>query len=465
MRPYLTAPMIVDFNITKRCNLKCKYCYANADNYNTESELSLDEIKNILGELAQLNVQTIRLSGGEPLIRKDYCEIVNYCNELGLFVCTNTNGTLITEEIIKCFKKECVKNIGISLDSYIPSVHNKLRGEVFAFEKTLDGIHKMIDAGLVDKFAVVITLSNENIEIKNVEKLLDFLSNIGVKYVSFQYSVSVGRGEQFDNCMPDYNKWKNIVVWLYSNREVYASKHDIEYTINLTNESDCKFELFFPFAELGRVDLLKTVEGAESSNESEYISCQAGNTTIAITAEGKVYPCELMMCYKELEAGDLRKTTFFDIWNNSDVLNEIRNIKIDELNGICSSCSMKNVCGGGCRAVSFALTHNIKDCDYRCPRVYESINRFTEKVKVLGVDVIIRKEYDGYYFTHPYTLKMYKINKTGFIILKKMLLNMNKDEIVNQLLLDCNLNKKSAEQAYYNFSDYLYKEKIITKGV
>lgn len=461
MKPYLTAPMIVDFNITRRCNLNCKYCYADAGDIGNEYELSLDEIKSILKELAEMNVQIIRISGGEPLVRKEYIKIVEYCEDLGLLVCTNTNGTLITQEIIDCFKKNCIKRIGISLDSYMPHIHNQLRGEPFAFKKTTDGIKKLIEAGLSQKITIVITLSNLNATIDEIKNYLEYLGSLKIRYVSFQYAVSVGRGDRFSDCTPEYDKWKKIIVWLYSNINVYKEKYNIEYVINITNESECKFELFYPFIEGKRIDLLESVEGAVSEKADDYISCQAGNTTIAITADGKVYPCELMMCYKELEAGDLRRDTFKEVWSNSKILKEIRNMKMDDLEGECNNCSMRLVCGGGCRAAAYAYSHNIKACDRRCPKVEESLNLFIEKINIKGHDVIVRKEHDGYYFPNPVTLKMYHLNKIGYRILKSVTEVRNKEDIKNCLVVQYGLSQDSVEETYEKFVLYLKTENLI----
>lgn len=244
-------------------------------------------------------------------------------------------------------------------------------------------------------------------------------------------------------------------------KEEFKERYKLDYVVNLTNESDCKFELFFPFIESGRRDLLFSVSGAVSKSKSEYISCQAGNNTIAIAPDGKVYPCELMMCYYEMQAGDLRKTTFHEIWNNSSILNEIRNMKMADLDGVCISCSMKEMCGGGCRAASYAYSKNIRACDNRCKRVKESLITFAEIIRIRGINVIIRKEKDGYYFTHPITLKMYCINKAGYTILKGVLNEFEKGVIVDQLITDCSMRKEVAEHNYSDFYSFMEKEMIV----
>ena len=458
MRNYLTAPLIVDFNITRRCNLTCQYCYANAGTAENKNELTFEEIKTILDQLKELNVLIVRLSGGEPLIRTDYKEIVDYCEELGFLLCTNTNGTMITDDIINCFKKDCFRKIGISLDSYKENVHNSIRGKEYAFNNTMNSIRKIVEEGLADKLSVVITLSNENANVDEIEKFLHFLGKSGIKNVAFQYAIPVGRGDHFDNCSPDYDKWKELIVWLYSNEDTIREELGIAYVVNLTNESGCKFELFFPFIESGRKDLLSSVPGAMSSEINPYISCQAGNSTVAITADGKVYPCELMMCYEKLEAGDLREYTFKEIWNNSNVLRTIRNMKVDDLDGFCTKCSMKDICGGGCRASAYAYSKKINGCDIRCNRVKESVDCHSEIIDYQGIKIVVRKEMKSYYFTNPNTLKMYNMNQIGFIIFKGLINRIEKNTIIEQIVNECKIKEDVAVNEYERFSTCFIKE-------
>ena len=460
MKDYLSAPMIVDFNITERCNLNCIYCYASANCLAYKRELSLTEIENILVQLANCNVQAIRISGGEPLIRKDFYDIIKICKRLNMFVCLNTNGTLIDYKIIKYMQDDCIKSIGISLDSSDPNVHNSLRGDKSAFSMTMNGINKMIEAELSDKLAVVLTLTNLNAEPEALLKYFSLLHIVVVKNGWIQYAISGGMADILETSILYYDTWKTIAVWLFDKKEYLQNKYELEITVNITNESECKFELFYPFLELERHDLLSKVDGAVSENESEFISCQAGNCTIAINSLGEVYPCELMMTYEQLKAGNLREKSFVEIWNYSEILNEIRNMKVDELEGVCRHCDMRKKCGGGCRAMAYAANHTIKSCDTRCPKVCESYKMFCENILLMGYNVNIRKEFDGYYFTHPNTLKMYKLNFSGYFLLK-MFCKYNDWERVKELYAkEQKIDLEKADLSIVTFKNFLKKEQF-----
>ncbi len=423
MRQRISAPMVVDFNLTNRCNLKCLFCYANAGNGEKKDELSFDEIINILSELNELNVPLVRLSGGEPMIREDFLDILKKCEAFDFNLCINTNATLIEEKHIPYLKMKKLKSIGVSLDSYNESIHNKLRGNSTAYQKAIDGIKLLIKNGLEDKLSVTITLTNENTVIEDVIHHFELMQLLGVSQVSFQYAIPVGRGDSYLDCSPEYDKWKVLVIWLFSQKETIKEKYNISFSVNVTNESDCKFEFFLPFIEEKRMDLLE--ESVKNSSEKctgkGYISCEAGNITIAISSTGKVYPCELMMKYAELEVGDLRRDSFKKIWDGSVLLNEIRNMKMQDLDGYCSVCEFNDSCGGGCRASAYVRRKKLNDCDTRCPKVKESIKQEIVKLAFNDGVLSVRKEFDGYYFSHPETLKHYKFNELGFLIFSKML--------------------------------------------
>lgn len=98
MRERLSAPVVVDFNITKKCNLKCGFCYADAKN-NCQQELSVLEIQKLLDEFQELNIHVIRISGGEPFCHSEIKKIIGLLGKYHFVVCMNTNGTMISEEV------------------------------------------------------------------------------------------------------------------------------------------------------------------------------------------------------------------------------------------------------------------------------------------------------------------------------------------------------------------------------
>ncbi|MDI6904564.1 MAG: radical SAM protein [Candidatus Bathyarchaeia archaeon] len=132
------APFLVVWQFTNAYNLRCKHFYASAISETMPDELTTEEAKDLIDELADCGVVAIAFSGGEPLIRKDFFEIANYAKERDFYVSVATNGTLITPSIGKKLKS-CVDYVEISLDG-LKETHEKFRGISGVFDKTINGI-------------------------------------------------------------------------------------------------------------------------------------------------------------------------------------------------------------------------------------------------------------------------------------------------------------------------------------
>src|SRR3954452_4484149 len=135
---------IVVWNITRTCNLKCVHCYTDSEAKKYPDELSTDQCKTVLNDLAEFKVPAVLFSGGEPLVRRDLFELAAHARSLGLHVVLSTNGTLIDRKIAQQFKDLKFAYIGISLDSAIPAVHDEFRGQRGAFERAMAGFRHCV---------------------------------------------------------------------------------------------------------------------------------------------------------------------------------------------------------------------------------------------------------------------------------------------------------------------------------
>ena len=155
----------LDIELTKLCNLRCLYCYA-APGEKQKNELSFEELKRTIDEARELGLQTLTLTGGEPLLDKKYFAIAAYAHECGLSVLLFTNGTLITKKVAqKLLELEvspCVK-----LDALSSATQDKLAGVKGALEKIKAGINNLISVGYTTgdlALSVNATVCRENIE-------------------------------------------------------------------------------------------------------------------------------------------------------------------------------------------------------------------------------------------------------------------------------------------------------------
>lgn len=365
MRRRLTAPVIIDFNITQRCNLKCKFCYANASSEKQcLNEMNIEEIKKLFDEFNSMNIHVIRITGGEPFVRNDIKDIIKLTEGYNFAVCMNTNGTLITDANIDLIAESKIVNVGISLDGYNSSIHEKIRGVEGSFDKTVEVIKKLVIKSR-EKICITYTLTNENCYINFIKKAIAFNEQIGVKSISFQLTAPVGRCAQERNCVPTYEQWKEVFLWLTDYKK---NKGKMDIGINPTNEGEVFWEFYLPLQKSGQLHLLKEVWGQDLDENfvAENISCVAGNVSLAIACNGDVYPCELMMAHEEFCLGNALKDGFKNILDRSEIIDIIFNMKKSDLSGKCSNCELK-FCGGGCRAVAYACSGKLNAIDIRCP--------------------------------------------------------------------------------------------------
>ena len=137
------AGPVVVWNSTKTCNLKCRHCYMSSDAQKYEGELTTEEAKRFIDDLAEFNVPVLLFSGGEPLMRKDFFELAEYAAAKGIRPTLSTNGTLITREVAERIKKIGVGYVGISLDG-LQEVNDKFRGKEGAFQAAMEGIQSEV---------------------------------------------------------------------------------------------------------------------------------------------------------------------------------------------------------------------------------------------------------------------------------------------------------------------------------
>ncbi|MGQ9712283.1 MAG: radical SAM protein [Desulfotomaculales bacterium] len=124
---WIQGPLVVTIELTNECNLKCRHCYASAGE-KLDNELSLDEIKQLLGEISQLGTMEVEFSGGEPLLRPDLFEMIEYAEGLDFSVVLITNGTLVDREVASTLGNLGLKHVQVSLDG-LKENHNYLRGD------------------------------------------------------------------------------------------------------------------------------------------------------------------------------------------------------------------------------------------------------------------------------------------------------------------------------------------------
>ncbi len=143
-----TAPFLIVWDFTHKCNLKCKHCYSNSGAIR-EEELTTQQAKDVVDQIADAGVTALAFSGGEPLTRSDFFEVARYAADRGLYISVATNGTLLTKENVQKLKQAKVNYLDISIDGACAKTHDEFRGVPGAFDKAVAGLKNCIEADLM----------------------------------------------------------------------------------------------------------------------------------------------------------------------------------------------------------------------------------------------------------------------------------------------------------------------------
>lgn len=288
------APISLGYILTKRCHLRCKYCYADSKplTLNEEKHISFDRLVTIFNEAHDIGVVTVLLTGGEPLLRHDLPKIIRLLVKKDFYVHLPTKAYL-TERKIKDLKDAGLEEIQISIDSHNPSTQDFLSGVNETGDKLLKSIETCVKYGIKVKTNSVITSYN----IKDIPELLIMLSKIGVSkaYLS-PYTRSLGRhDEKLFPSLEDY-------VWLY--KQVDSLRKEL-----------CDFEI-------DDANLLQRVITFLSTGRFDRLECGAGRTGLVMLPDGRVTICERLADDDRFIVGDLKTQSIMEIWN-SEKLNQV----------------------------------------------------------------------------------------------------------------------------------------------
>ncbi|MBR1693970.1 MAG: putative heme d1 biosynthesis radical SAM protein NirJ2, partial [Selenomonas sp.] len=305
---------IVSWNTTNNCNMYCAHCYRDAG-CKAEDELSTEEAKKLLREIAKAGFKIMIFSGGEPLTRPDIVELVKYASDLGLFPVFGTNGTLITLEMTKALKEAGARGMGISLDSLDKEKHDKFRAYPGGWDGAVQGMKNCREVGL--PFQIHTTVMDWNQQ--ELETMTDFAVEIGAKAHHFFFLVPTGRAATIEEESLRAEQYEDVLT------RIMKKQQEVDIELKTT----CAPQFLRIADQLG----IKT---------RFHRGCLAGLSYCIISPRGKVQPC----AYLNMELGDVHDTPFDEIWNNSEVLKKLRTL---EYSGGCGSCNYKGVCGG-CRA-------------------------------------------------------------------------------------------------------------------
>lgn len=332
-KDYTLDPLLATIEITSRCNFQCQYC-GNDSGIEKKDELSLKEILNLIAEMERLSVLKLTLTGGEPLLRKDFFEVLKFATQKIPRVTVTSNGSLIDQETSERLKKAGVAALKISLDG-TESFHDRQGRYKGAYQKAIRAIKNLLNKEI--EVRVQSTLMRNNTQ--EILTLIPILANLGVKAHIIVPVSPIGRASTGLMLKPD--EYLNLILKVNQKTRELNSKTIFE---------------------------IRPVFGLDFKNNLDVLStkykCEALKTSLEITSDGKVIPCSFL----PIEIGNVREASLQEIWHSKKV-NQARKI-FDEnyLKGKCSLCCFRKECGGGCLANSYALFKKFHIGDVYCWR-------------------------------------------------------------------------------------------------
>ena len=326
-------PTIAQWDINNMCNLNCMHCRVSEKN--DKNKLSLKEAKELLSQLWFNGVTDMNFSGGEPFLREDLFELLEYSEKFNSIVIT-TNGTFLNEETCKKLSEFPNVKLSISLDG-MEETHDRFRRKKGTFKKVIEALPILKKYNI--KYAIKYTLSTETV--KDVLDVVRLVASKGA--TEFNVRRVIVAGVAGENLLLSNEDYINII------------KEIIRECKNLGMNFRTGDPLLIPiFPEMFGIDLEKD----DISNI--YAGCQAGDEIIYIDYLGNVGACSYIPSF----ADNIKDKSLDDILNNNKLFIDLRQYK-EKLQGKCADCKYKMICGG-CRASAIAFKNSIFEEDPLC---------------------------------------------------------------------------------------------------
>ncbi len=312
----LDAPICLTWELTYACNLDCVHCLSSSGRRDP-NELTTAEAKAVLDELAAMQVFYINIGGGEPMIRRDFFELIEYSINLGIGVKFSTNGAFIDADKARRLAELDYLDIQISLDGTDAATNDHVRG-AGSYDTAIAAMGHLRDAGF-DDFKISVVVTRHNVDQLDEFKALADSFGATLRVTRLRPS---GRGaDSWHELHPTNAQQRQIYEWLLANGDRV-----------LTGDS------FFHLNALGEQPL----PGLNL--------CGAGRVVCLIDPVGDVYACPFVI-HDRFKAGSVREERgFAGVWRESELFVELRE---PQSAGACASCGSYDACQGGCMAAKF----------------------------------------------------------------------------------------------------------------
>ncbi len=342
--------------MTQACDLACVHCRASAQPDRHPLELSTEEGKELIDQIAALEVPVFVLTGGDPIKRPDLFELIAHARKVGVRVSLTPSATpLLTRDVVFRLKQAGLARLAVSMDGATAATHDAFRGLSGSFARTLDAVRWANDAGL--PVQINTTFSRRNIS--EIDQIVALMETLNLTLWSVFFLVPTGRGklndllsaEEFEQAFAKIHQLSSQAGFDIKTTE---AQHYRRYTLQ-RKVADRKAGIAIHGAAHVEDAIGRAPRGLND-----------GKGFVFISHQGEVFPSGFL----PLSAGSIRQQPLAEIYRNSPLFRALRDTS--RLEGKCGACEFKEICGGS-RARAYALTgnpHGEEPCCAYIPRGY-----------------------------------------------------------------------------------------------
>jgi len=336
------------FYLTEGCNLRCRHCWI-APKYQTEGNsnaaLDLDLFKSIIEQAKTLGLTGVKLTGGEPFLHPEIKEILKYIRTEKLSLTVETNGVLCTAELAQ--KMAACKDpfVSVSLDGADAETHEWVRGVEGSFGAAIEGIRNLVTAGFRPQVIMAILRHNRD----QMEAVVRLAERLGAGSVKFNIVQPTARGEKL------YDSGEALVI-----DELVDLGMWVENILSVSTNLSLYYSHPMAFRPLGKM----FGENGDGCGACGILGI------LGVLANGSYALCGIGETVPDLVFGHAGMNPLEDVWQNTLVLQELRQGLPNRLEGICGDCLMKGACLGSCVAQNYYRSKNLWEPYWYCENAW-----------------------------------------------------------------------------------------------
>jgi Y-X(10)_GDL-associated radical SAM protein len=339
------TPVYAVWEITLACDLKCQHCGSRAGK-RRPGELSTEECLDLVRQMARLGTREVTLIGGEAYLRRDWLDIIREIRRQGMNCTLQSGGLHLDEKRIRQAAEAGLQGAGVSIDG-LPELHDRLRGVKGSFDAAMNALRLLNQYGLQTSVNTQISAP----VVPQLRELMHLFIDAGAKDWQVQLTVAMGRAADHPEILLQPYQLLEVMPLL---AELY--EEGAEQGLHMQPGNNVGY--FGPYETLFR---------SNGDERVHWSSCNAGQNTIGIEADGTIKGCPSLPT-TAYAGGNIRDLTLEDMWRSAPEISFTRTRTQNDLWGFCQSCYYSDVCRSGCTwttHVLFGRAGNNPYCHHR----------------------------------------------------------------------------------------------------